>query len=383
MRRVIGAIALAVGVLLLAVGALSRPVLYERLAKVSLDQTNVVDTKDPSKSTASVSQGENMSALRVWGSEADGQHYDKLTGVTLRSTRQIVGIPGALTPDELDGGIAIWQTGVTSEAVGVGALTYSDEIVTFDRVTGLATGSSRDQRSAGDLEKPGKMVDVVHKGLFFKFPFAVEKKTYPWWDGDLGDAAEMKFVREESLFGTDTYVFQQVTPTAERSTREVPAGVFDRPGSAMVPAKVFYGNIRTLWIEPNTGVIIKGQEQVDKYLQSEFGTVATTKGTIGYTDDTVRKNAETWGSKGRLLGFIHGPLLWVGVVGGLLLIVLGAWLIGRRQAPTAAPTSSGPSGPARPRRGVRPTGDGGIDELGLGSGGASRADRGRRENAGA
>lgn len=376
MRRVIGAVALALGVLLLVVGAVSRSYLYERLATVSLDQSNVVDAKDPSKSTASVSQGENMSALRVWGSETDGQHYDKLTGVTVRSTRQIVGIPGALTPAELDGNIAIWQTGVTSEAVGVGALTYSNEVVTFDRVTGLATGSSRDQRSAGELDKPDKMVDVVHKGLFFKFPFAVEKKTYPWWDGDLSDAAEMKFVREENLFGTDTYVFQQVTPTAERSTRDVPAGVFDQPGSAMVPAKVFYGNVRTLWIEPNTGVIIKGQEQVDKYLQSQFGTVATTKGTIGYTDDTVRKNAETWGSKGRLLGFIHGPLLWIGLVGGLLLIVLGAVLIGRRPAPVAA---GAPSGPSRSRRGARSEGDGGIDELGVGSG----ADRGRHENAGA
>ena len=360
MRRVFGAVALALGVLLLVVGAVSRSYLYERLATVSLDQRNVVDEKDPSKSTASVSQGENMSALRVWGSEAEGQHYDKLTGVTLRSTRQIIGIPGALTPDELAGGVAIWQTGVRSEAVGIGDLTFSNEIVTFDRVTGLATGSSRDQRSAGDLDNPEKMVDVVHKGLFFKFPFAVEKKTYPWWDGDLGDAAEMKFLREESLFGTNTYVFQQVTPTAERSTREVPAAIFDQKGGAMVPAKVFYGNTRTLWIEPNTGVIIKGQEQVDKSLQSQFGTVATTKGTIGYTEDTVRKNAETWGSKGRLLGFIHGPLLWVGVVGGLLLIGLGAVLIGRRPAV---------AGPARPRRDSRPAdADGGLDELGVGSG---------------
>src|SRR6476660_7863847 len=132
-RRVIGAVALALGVLLLVVGAVSRAYLYERLATVSLDQSNVVDAKDPSKSTASISQGENMSALRVWGSEQDGQHYDKLTGVTLRCTRQIIGIPGALTPAELDGGVAVWQTGVRSEALGVGALSFSNEIVTFDR----------------------------------------------------------------------------------------------------------------------------------------------------------------------------------------------------------------------------------------------------------
>ena len=97
-----------------------------------------------------------------------------------------------------------------------------------------------------------------------------------------------------------------------------------------------YGNTRTLWIEPNTGVIIKGQEQVDKSLISTLGTVATTKGTIGYTDQTVRDNAETWGSKGRLLGFIGGPFMWVGIISGLLLIVVGALLIGRRPAAAGA-----------------------------------------------
>ena len=71
---------------------------------------------------------------------------------------------------------------------------------------------------------------VTHQGLFFKFPFAVEKKTYPWWDGDLSQAVDISFVKEEELFGTSTYVFQQVIPPTEvPPTRTVPAAVFGGP----------------------------------------------------------------------------------------------------------------------------------------------------------
>ena len=355
MRRVFGAVALFLGVTLLVLGAVSRPLIYDKLATVSLDQRST-----------SVSEGQNMSTLRVWSDDQGKSHFDQLSDATIRSTRQVVGIPGAVPEDELDT-TAVWQTGVTSEAVGVGSLTYSQELVTFDRKTGLTTGAARDVRSAGDLDDPDKMVPVTHAGLFFKFPFAVEKTTYPWWDGDLSQAVDITFVKEEELYGTNTYVFRQkITPTEVPPARTVPAAVFGGTG-ADVQATVSYGNTRTLWIEPNTGVIIKGQEQVDKALISTLGTVATTKGTIGYSDQTVRDNAETWGSKGRLLGFIGGPFMWVGIIAGLLLIIAGALLIGRRATPTATGGGAAAKG--------RSTGVQGIDGLGLGGGSGTRRQR--------
>ena len=50
------------------------------------------------------------------------------------------------------------------------------------------------------------------------------------------------------------------------------------------------------------------------------------RGTIGYSDATVKKNAEDWGSKGSLLGFINGPLTVLGIVLGVILIALGLFL---------------------------------------------------------
>jgi hypothetical protein len=145
----------------------------------------------------------------------------------------------------------------------------------------------------------------------------------------------MKYVRSDTLFGTDTYVFEQVTPRTEVATREVPAAIFGGEGD--VPAKVMYANTRTLWVEPNTGVIIKGQEVLDKSLVSDLGEVATTKGTIGYDEKTVRDNAEAWGSKGRLLGFVGGPLMPVSITLGLILVGLGLFLVGRSNSPRPQP----------------------------------------------
>lgn len=324
MRRLIGGISLGLGIALLALGLLARPVLYDRLATVPLDQ----------KST-SVSTGANMEALHVHKGDDGSPRYDKLTGVTIKSTREVRGIPGAVKGPHRDT-TAFWQTGVTSEALGVGKLTFSEEGVSFNRETGVATNCCGDFKSAGDLDDPEKTVPVEHKGLFFKFPFGVEKKTYSWWDGDLGRATDIKYVRDDSLFGTDTYVFEQVIPQTEVATREVPAAIFG--GTGNTTAKATYANTRTLWVEPNTGVIIKGQEVLDRALVSDLGTVATTKGTIGYDEKTVRENADTWGGKGRLLGFIGGPLMPIGIVLGLILAGLGLFLVGRGTRPQGART---------------------------------------------
>ncbi|HEX5968592.1 MAG TPA: DUF3068 domain-containing protein [Intrasporangium sp.] len=342
MRRVIGSIALGLGVALLVIGLAARPVIYDRLATVPLDQNS-----------ESISEGEGMTALRAWSPDETTARYDRLTGVTLRSTRTVKGIPGAVPVDQQDSN-AFWQTGVLSEAVGIGDLTSSLEGVSFDRRTGEATNCCGDFKAVpADPENPlGDMVNepIEHEGLFFKFPFGVEKSTYKWWDGDLGAPVDISFVREENVAGADTYVFEQTIPQTEVTTRDVPAAIFDTEATGNTPAKVMYGNTRTLWVEPATGVIIKGQEVLDRSFVSDLGTATTTKGTIGYTEETVRENAENWGSKGRLLGFVGGALMPVGIVVGLAMIAVGLLLLR---------TGSRPS-PANRQRSGRRTGDGGV-----------------------
>ena len=312
MRRIVGAILVVLGALLLGLGLLAKPYLYPRLATVPLDQD-----------TTSISEGKNMSVLYPHVKNGAAA-IDALKGVDVKSTRTVIGIPGKVAEQDLQSSTAFWQTQVKSEA-NVGGkwvpLSYSDEGVSFDRVSAEVTNCCGDYKSVGDLDNPKKTEQVTRTGHYFKFPFDTQQQDYDWWDGDLGKAVPIKFKEVADLYGTDTYVFEQVIPKTQTASREVPASLFSPTGTGNVTAKVMYGNTRTLWVEPNTGVIIKGQEKVDKTLESSLGSVAMTVGTIGYNEKTIEENAQTWGSKGSLLGLIHGPLGWI--LGGLGVVLLG------------------------------------------------------------
>ena len=319
MRRALGYICMFLGALALVLGISAKPLIYKKLAEVPLNQDSV-----------SVSTGDHMSALSV-----SSEGVKVLKDVTLRSERKVVGIPG-----KAKGNSAFWQTTVTSSAVGVGNLSYSDEGVSFDRTTGLANNCCGDYRAVGNDKAPDKEAvrePTKHEGLVFKFPFDVQKKDYPWWDGDLGRTQTMAFQRTETLDGVETYVFQQKSgPEVYGKRTGLPGSIFgtDKP----VDADAIYQNTRTLWIEPNTGVVIKGVEQQNKVLKPtsdpSLEPAPVTVGTIGYDEATVKKNAADWGPKGSMLGFLNGPLTWIGIIVGLVLLALGALLTftGRRDA---------------------------------------------------
>ena len=321
MRRILGILSLILGAFALLLGIMAKPVIYDSLAKVELDQTSV-----------SISRGENMSALRV---SAEG--VEKLEGITLVSTRNVVGIPGVA-----DGNNAFWQTTVESKVEDGPVLTYSDEGVSFDRTTAASTNCCGDYIAVGDATKPDDLStreEVQHDGLFFKFPFNTQQEDYPYWDGTMGEAVTAVYSGEEQIEGVSTYKFvMDIGPKEVAESKALPGELFgtDEP----VDAGRIYQNTRTLWIEPNTGVILKGLEEQNVHFQARdasLPTVPITVGTIGYTDDTIAKNAEEFGSKGALLGFIHGPLTLIGILTGLALLALGAFLVlGRRdRAPRA------------------------------------------------
>jgi hypothetical protein len=307
MRRVAGYVCLFLGALVLMIGVLAKPVLYHNLAKVPLDQK-----------TTLVSVGEHMSALEV-----SSAGVKVLTDATLQNTKIVVGIPG-----KAKGNSAFWQYLVVNKEVGGKDLNYSQEGVSFDRVTAQATNCCGDYISVGTLDHPSAIQSsFTHKGLFFKFPFNTQKITYQWWDGDLGRTEPMKFLRTQQVQGVQTYVFQQKTgPVTYGKQTGVPGELFNT--SKPVDADEVYQNTRTLYVEPNTGLIIKGVEEQNKRLEAPgFTPVPITHGTIGYTAATIKKNVADLGSKGTLLGFLNGPLTWLGILLGLLLMGAGAFLV--------------------------------------------------------
>ena len=317
MRRVAGYVCLFLGALVLMVGVLAKPVLYHNLAKVPLDQK-----------TTLISIGKNMSALEV---SSSGVRV--LKDATLQNTKYVVGIPG-----KAKGNNAFWQYLVASKEVGGKDLDFSQEGVSIDRFTGEATNCCGDYKSVGTLQNPSAVQKSFnHQGLFFKFPFDTKKTTYQWWDGDLGRTQPMKFLRTQDVQGVSTYVFQQVSGPVVYGTKQtgLPGELFN--SKKPVDADQVYQNTRTLYVEPNTGLIIKGVEEQNKRLEAPgFAAVPITQGTIGYTDATIKQNVTDLGSKGSMLGFLNGPLTWIGILLGLLLIALGAFLAlgsSKRSAP--------------------------------------------------
>jgi hypothetical protein len=319
MRRAIGVILVLLGSLLLGIGILAKPYLYNQLAIAPLDQRST-----------SVSQGTNMAVL--YPHVVDGAPaIDKLSGVKVVSTREVVGIPGVAEKAGVADSEAFWQTTVKSQAEVDGEmvdLSFSDTGVSLDRRTGESTNCCGDYTSTGDLTDPTSQKPITHDGLVFKFPFSTEKKTYQWWDADLERAVPIEFQREDEINGTKVYVFKQTIAPEAISTIEAPKSLFEPGAEGNVTATEMYSNTRTLWVEPVTGVVIDGNEEVNTVYEADgYTPIAKTVGTIGFDDETVNKNAADWGAKASLLSMINTWLTPIGVVLGLLLIGLGSYLL--------------------------------------------------------
>lgn len=321
MRRILGGLALTLGILALVLGIRASWV-YDQLAKLPLDQR-----------TTAVSEGTGVSGTLLSAPDGKTIKVDPFTNATVRNTREVIGIPGRVEESRRDDN-AFWELGLSTEVVGRGVLKQTIDGVSIDRRTGMATNCCTDFMSAGTLADPGAMVEMQHKGLFFTFPLDAQKQSYPFWDADLMDSRDAAFVRTETVKGLDTYVYEQVIPTTElkRTATTVPRSVFGG-GTGSVPAHQTYANTRTFWVEPATGVIIRAQENIDKKLVSDAGTITLLKGVIGYTDQTQQQQADDYAGKARALKIVNGSLRPLGLLLGTLLSLAGLALLfsGRRE----------------------------------------------------
>jgi Porin PorA len=319
MRRWIGGILVVLGALFVGIGLLAKPYLYDGLAVVPLDQRST-----------SVSEGDSMAVL--YAHEVDGEaQIDKLTGVRVVSTREILGVPGMVEEQGVADTDAFWQSTVKSQAEVDGQLvdlSYSDSGVSIDRRTAEATNCCGDFVSTGDLTDPASVAPMTHEGLVFKFPFDVQQQDYLWWDADVQRADPIKFQGEEEIEGLRVYVFEQQIGPEPIAAIEAPASLFSAGASGTVTATETYSNTRTLWVEPVTGVVIDGNEEIENLYEADgYEPVAKTVGSIGFNTDTVSDNVSVWGSKAALLSFIDNWLTLVGLAVGVILAGLGAFLI--------------------------------------------------------
>lgn len=173
------------------------------------------------------------------------------------------------------------------------------EVFQTDRVTALASGGDRD-------------------GLQNKWPFNAEKKTYPYWDGILGQAEDAKFVGTEEIHGLETYHYAL-------EVNEVPAEV-----SSGIQGT--YSTKKDFWVEPMTGSIIN-QKQYERRVLDD-GTVAVDL-TVEFTDEQIKTGVEESKANVQGLNLLLNTVPLIGFIGGALLLVVGLLLSRRKADPKA------------------------------------------------
>jgi hypothetical protein len=155
-------------------------------------------------------------------------------------------------------------------------------------------------------------MNIKHVGVSYKFPFDTKKQTYKFFDPAAVRAADAKYISTEKIAGVKCYKFEA---TIDNLDLDVAPGV---PGK--------YTDTRTVWVDPVTGVIVKGVEHQIRTLTNGSTALETT---LTFDDASIAyqaKQAKDGHSKITMLTVIL-PLATL-VLG--LLAFVGAWFMSRR-----------------------------------------------------
>lgn len=170
-----------------------------------------------------------------------------------------------------------------------------------NRVTALAVN---DEKYVGATAEP-------HDGLVNKFPFGVEQKAYPFWDGIVGRAVETSFQGEEKIDGLAVYKFSY-------SLTDEPAEISDGVSG-------LYSMDKTMWVDKGTGSII---DEADKQVRKLDNGTTVLAIDISFTDDTVAANVKDAKANNSQLALLSSAPLVLGILG--LLALIGGFILLRR-----------------------------------------------------
>lgn len=300
------------------------------------------------------------------------------TDVPLEAVRHVV------TTDPADREILTLQAGqrlirLDKPAPAEGAkvdprlLTGSVDRVTIDRFSSEpvadhpgALATEPDMSGQGKTE----FVELPREGLQYKFPFNVDRnEQYQYFDLTGRVTVPLDFVGEDEIDGLTVYRYTQdvgpvdlsvaapsagnkltipasalgieaPAPAPEAPADEAPA---DEAAPAAEPAaepevevRRFYTNTRDLWVDPLTGVIVKGSEVINQYFAQTadsperiIALSVNPETGLGFDQETIDyqvKQAKDGASKIDLLTKTL-PLI-MGIVG--ILMILGGLFLGLR-----------------------------------------------------
>ncbi|MFC6697769.1 DUF3068 domain-containing protein [Nocardioides daphniae] len=308
-RGKLGPILSGIGGFLLVAGILLNVYAYPKLATAPMDQD---------------------STSTLVGPDATVFDIGSLTEINTELTTTAKTVGDVEDSEEAGDNIRVWVNSTSTKSADGVVRSRSIERVAFDGFTGEAV----DCCNAWSETTMGQSEETKFEGQVFKFPFQTEKKTYKWWDGTLKRAIDAKFEREEELDGINTYVFvQTIEPEIWTQAPALPPEKLGMKGKEPIVADRTYGNIRTFWVEPETGVVLNRVEQQSATLQVDGeDKITVTDVETEFTKETVANNVKEYGDKAKQLKLIRSTLPLALGIGGLLLILVGFLLHRRAKA---------------------------------------------------
>jgi hypothetical protein len=267
-------------------------------------------------------------------SEARGVTYLDLaslrirTGQDLRATRQVGG-----DPDASSGDTAVFQAALRVENTGDGsAVSEGTDRVAVDRRTGEAVACC------------GEAVDntpVRHSGLSYTFPLGTEQKTYQFFDTTARKAFPMRYVGTDRVEGLTAYRFEQSISDVSLGRQLVPGALVGRVDRLFLTAEQVYSNVRTVWVEPSTGAILRGEEKQKRVLRAAGAPDTTVLAAdFAFTEAAVREAVARAGDGRAKITAITVTVPLVALALGLVSALAGAvlLLVARRRG-AAGPTA--------------------------------------------
>jgi hypothetical protein len=331
LRRAFGLILLALGVFAVAGAVVLPTYVYPKLAKVPLDQDST-----------SVLEGTASKVLAVTD-DGSGPVAKIRENAKLTATGRVQSNFAAPEMHK-DTDYAVWLLAVQVKDDADGTMvSASKRQVCFDRRTaeGYEPNGAKDPKcdakSSYVTGPDGTNVDKAQPGLNFKFPFGTEQKDYKVYDDNTGAAVTAKYTGTETVNGIETYKFVQNIPDTKLDSKKVPGSLIGSAESS-VTADLYYRGVNTMWVEPVTGIEVNQQQQQHQELRAGTNTTVVFDGTLAYNGKTIAQMVDQVDENRGKLEFLSstGPL-WLGIGGGVMILVALYLLIRRRPTPPPAP----------------------------------------------
>ncbi|TEX50631.1 MAG: hypothetical protein B7C55_09745 [Actinomycetales bacterium mxb001] len=326
MKRGIGLVLVGLGVFLVVLGALMRFTVVPAVAKAPLS---------PGESDGGVTQTDQAGvAAKLF----DPATLTERTDVPLTVTRFTRGdVPASQTEEAKAGDLAIYDTFQRVEDnAGVVVLANTARFA-FNRVTSEMSNCCGANLDGENVEMSG----IVP----LKFPMFTQPQNYPYFDTSINDTVEAVYQGQEDLDGLPVYKYVVTVEPTQTGTIEVPGDLVGSPLPTFVAPR-YYSNVLTMFVEPQTGAIVKGESVQVQTLRGPDNTdkVTILDAVIGTTPEEASAGVEYAKTQSALITLLNSTVPLVAVILGAILLIVGAILVltsKRRQGGThaGAPTS--------------------------------------------